>query len=144
MPRLSVFMVRAALLHFGFGLMIASLALFNKGIPFDSILWRFVPIHVEVLIFGWMMQFALGVAFWIMPRFATGSRYGRVWLARAAFMLLNTGVVAAAVGLSWNIPLLVFIGRGTLLLAVIAFAVHIVPRVKPFAESPPVQKSASR
>jgi len=28
-----------------------------------------LPIHIEVLIFGWIIQFTLGTAYWILPRF---------------------------------------------------------------------------
>lgn len=79
---------------------------------------------------GWTVQLALGVAFWVLPRFH--SARGDVRPAWAAWLLLNIGVWLVGVG-----PLIGFAGASTLLGrlaevgAAVAFAVHAWPRVKP-------------
>lgn len=133
MPRLSVLMIRAALLYLGVGFLFGGLLLFNKGIPFAPILWRLLPVHIDLLIFGWMMQLALGVAFWIVPRFSTAPRYGRVWLAALACALLNAGTLLSVAGQWSGSHLLQLGGRVSLLLAGISFVLHILPRIKPLS-----------
>lgn len=137
MPRLSVLMIRVALLYLGIGFLFGGLLLANKGIPFEGMIWRLLPIHVEILFFGWMLQFAMGVAFWIVPRFAQAPRYGRVALANAAFVLLNVGVPLSAAGM-WASSLPMQLGGHiTLLVAAGCFLVYIVPRIKPGSYRPP-------
>lgn len=139
MPHLSVLMIRAALLYLAGGFFFGGLMLFNKGIPFEGMIWRLLPVHVEMLIFGWMLQLAMGVAFWIVPRFSTEPRYGRVWLVKIAFVLLNVGVWLSAFS-QWDMsmsaaPLTLLIGRVSMLLSGICFIVHIAPRIKPLSFS---------
>src|SRR5574338_531253 len=95
MPRLSVWTLRAALLYLMTGFTFGALMLANKGIPFWPALWSLLPVHTEFLLVGWMAQLALGMAFWILPRFPGGSR-GNEKLALAAIVLLNIGLLLAA------------------------------------------------
>ena len=132
MPRLTVWMVRTALLELGIGFTFGALLLFNKGIPFDPQIWRLRAGHIEIVLLGWTIQLAMGVAFWIMPRFPSAPKYGRVWLGWLAYALLNAGLIAFVlsgwVGSDW----LPFVGRALELAAVTAFAALIFPRVKAF------------
>lgn len=130
MPRLSVWMVRASLLYLGLGFAFGALMLANKGVPLHPRLWALLPLHAEMLLVGWAIQLAMGVAFWILPRFKTERpREGLAWLA---FALLNTGVLAVMLG-SWfaGYGVAVLAGRLAELLAAAAFAAHAWPRVKP-------------
>lgn len=133
MPRLSVWLIRLALIYFGVGLTVGGLLLFNKGVLLDARLWRLWPIHVELTLIGWMMQLVMGVAYWILPRFTGMRRYGRrIWLGWIALVLLNAGVLAASIGQGiGHLPVLVLVGRFCQLLAASAFALYIWPRVKP-------------
>lgn len=133
MPRLSVWFVRAALLHLAIGFSFGALLLWNKALPLgaqaSAWTWRLLPAHMEVLLMGWTVQLALGVAYWILPRWR--SQRGDVRLAWAAFFLLNTGVliVAAAAFMpapAWGTTL----GRVLEVGAATAFALHAWPRVK--------------
>lgn len=135
MPRLSVLMIRAALLYLGVGFLFGGLLLFNKGVPFAGSIWRLLPVHVELLIFGWMMQLIMGVAFWIAPRFSVEPRYGRVVLARLAFVLLNAGTWLSAASQWSGSASFHLIGRMALLGAGIAFVFHLFPRIKPLSVS---------
>lgn len=145
MPRLAVWLVRAALLHLGIGFTFGALMLANKGVPFEPRLWLLRPAHIELLIFGWLMQLAMGVAFWILPRFAAGAyrkpeaRYGKQWLVWLTFGLFNSGIIVTAAATWLNLgALLVFVGRALELAGVVTFVLGMWARVKPFAE----QKSA--
>lgn len=65
MPRLSVWFVRASLLYLLAEVTFGALLLANKGIAYYPPIWNLFPIHIEFLLVGWLVQLALGVAFWI-------------------------------------------------------------------------------
>ncbi len=133
MPRLSVWMIRAALLYLSAGFLFGGLLLFNKGTAVDGSFWRLLPVHIELLLFGWMLQLAMGAAFWIVPRFSGAARYGRVRLAEIAFVLLNISTLMDAVGQWSGNQTLIAIGRTGILVASLCFAIYIAPRIKPLA-----------
>jgi hypothetical protein len=132
MPRLSRAFIRAALLYLLLGLTFGGLMLANKGLNLSPSLWRLLPVHIEFLLLGWTVQLALGVAFWILPRFWEGAPRGNETGARLAFVLLNGGVLLAAAG-GWlgRPPALLIAGRAAEVAAVLAFAAHAWPRIVP-------------
>lgn len=130
MPRPSIWFIRSALLYLATGFTFGALMLSNKGLRAEPMLWRLLPAHIELLLVGWMAQFAMGVAYWILPRFF--SSRGDVRPVWAAFVLLNVGlwlvVGSALLGTpGWTRAL----GRLLETAAVAAFAFHAWPRVKP-------------
>ena len=130
MPRLSVWFIRAALLYLVAGFTFGALMLANKGLSFSPLLWRLLPIHVEIVLMGWIAQLALGVAYWILPRFRQAR--GNTQAAGAAFVLLNTGIWLIGLSLVINGPSWVpLLGRLAEVGAAAAFALHAWPRVKP-------------
>jgi hypothetical protein len=135
MPGLSVLFIRAALVYLGVGFSFGALLLFNKGLPIAASIWQLLPAHIEFLLIGWTVQLAMGVAFWITPRFTHGPKRGNEPLAWAAFGLINLGVLLSAFG-----PLLpasnqvALVGRACEALAALAFALHAWRRVKPFGK----------
>lgn len=136
MPRLSVWFVRAALVYLTLGFTFGGLMLANKGILLSPLLWRLLPTHIEFLLFGWTVQLAFGVAFWILPRWRT--QRGDVRPAWTAFLLLNSGIWLVVAAGWFNGPAWMLVG-GRLLEAtsVAAFAWHAWPRVKPWVEETP-------
>lgn len=132
MPRLTVWMVRTALLHMGAGFTIGALMLYNKGLPFDVQVWRLLMPHIELMLLGWVMQLAMGVAFWILPRMTKGDKYGREWLAWLAYILLNIGILEVVIGHWVGSDVLSLTGRMAELAAAICFAIQIFPRIKAF------------
>lgn len=135
MPRLSVLFVRTALLYLALGFTLGAILLWNKGMPLSPLVWRLLPAHVECLLLGWTVQLALGVAFWILPRWQAAR--GEVRPAWVAYFLLNFGIwlviLPPWLGLPEAVPLA---GRLCEAAAAAAFALHAWPRVKPWVESP--------
>lgn len=96
MPRISQLMIRTALLYLALGTTIGGLLLAEKGLRLWPWLWVLRPGHVQMLLVGWVVQLACGVAVWILPRLdAAGSR-GDLRLVRVAYGALNGGVALAA------------------------------------------------
>lgn len=92
MPLLSRWMVKFALVYLALGFTLGGLLLANKGVPIHPLLWLLLPAHQEFLINGWMVHLALGVAFWILPRFAHEPKRGNTRLAWMGWILLNLGI----------------------------------------------------
>jgi hypothetical protein len=135
-PRLSVWFVRTALLHLLTGFTFGALLLTHKGLPLHPALWRLLPAHIELLLLGWTLNLALGVAYWILPRFKGGPPRGPEAPVWVAYVLLNVGVLAVCVapwlpgpptaGAVTNVA-----GKAAEALAAGTFALHALPRIKP-------------
>jgi heme/copper-type cytochrome/quinol oxidase subunit 1 len=132
MPRLSIWMVRTALIYLAVGFGLGGLLLINKGVTLDPALIRLTPVHIEMMLLGWVVQLAMGVAYWILPRWITSR--GDVRPAVAAYVLLNAGIVLLAAATWFALGGAALIAARVLeALAVIAYALHLWPRVKPVA-----------
>ena len=66
--------------------------LINKALNFEPVIWIFLPVHIEFMIFGWIIQFTLGVAHWMLPRFLVGEPRGQTFLAYLMVFVLNLGI----------------------------------------------------
>jgi len=99
MPRASVWFIRGSLLHLALGFTLGAVLLANKGAGFAPGVWRWLPVHYELLLVGWFVQLVMGVAYWIFPRFGmTRAARGREQLAWVAFGCLNVGVLLVCLG----------------------------------------------
>jgi cbb3-type cytochrome oxidase subunit 1 len=129
-PRLTVWMVRTALLYLAAGFAVGAVLLAAHGLALPVDLRALRPLHAEFLLLGWTGHLALGVAFWILPRLGAEGR-GNEDLAWAAYWLLSFGVAVVggsrALGLPGGVALL---GRTAEGLAAAAFACHAWPRVR--------------
>jgi hypothetical protein len=140
MPRPSAWAVRASLIHLSLGFTLGALLLTNKGLAFAPDLWRLLPAHIEILLVGWVVQLALGVAYWILPRVrasrgaepeAPGSRGGQIRMI-ATLVLLNGGVLLAGFGPVVAAPAEVRLaGRIAEAAAALLFALHAARRLRP-------------
>lgn len=124
MPRPSRWMIRLSLVYLLVGIFMGALMLIHKAYPVHSSIWLFLPIHIEVTIFGWIIQLTLGTAYWMLPRLLEGPPRGDSSLAYAMIALLNLGIifVIAHSLLSFAVPL-DLIGRLFELAAVVLFVV---------------------
>jgi hypothetical protein len=130
MPRLSVYFIRASLIYLMIGFALGGLLLANKGTMISPAIWALLPIHIEFAFVGWMIQLAMGVAFWILPRFSNGPPRGNEWCSWLAFILVNVGILLVLLqgrGMPW--PALA--GRILETLAVALFVIGNWKRVKP-------------
>ncbi len=127
-------MIRTALVELAGGALLGALILAGRGIGAGGLLrWR--PLHAELLLIGWTLQLALGVAWWILPRFRSGPERGGGGggLTWASFLLLNAGMMTTGVaGSLGGLAAWTAAGRSVELLAAVIFACQAWPRVKPF------------
>lgn len=130
MPDLSRYMIRSALIYLLLGFTVGGLILTHKGLPFYPLMWRWLPIHIEFLLIGWVVQLVMGVAFWILPRNWTRSQRPRVAFVWIAFTLLNLGIWLIVIATLWNANRgLLFGGRLVEVSAVIFFVFYAWQRV---------------
>jgi hypothetical protein len=149
MPRLSCWLVRASLIHLAIGALFGGLILSGKALPLVmGWAWLLLAAHIQLLVGGWLIQLALGMAYWILPRLdGTGDR-GRPRAAWSCFAALNSGVLGAAtallvrgslnaaaidIGSAQDAVLDLALATGGVLQAValLVFAWHAWPRLQP-------------
>ncbi len=127
MARISVWFVRAALVHFGIAATIGAWRLAAPGgigVEAPAVLRA---LHVEGMLLGWVCQLALGVAVWILPFSDRVSADRRLWGAWAA---LNGGIVLVGFA-RWGTWLgLLVVGRGAVIVAGLLAIRVLWPRVR--------------
>jgi hypothetical protein len=131
MPRLSVYFIRASLVYLLLGFTLGGLLLANKGVMISLAIWMLLPIHIEFDLMGWLVQLAMGVAFWVLPRFSKGPLRGDERLSWLAFLLINLGILFVALEGILDFKWLVFTGRVIETIALAFFAVGNWRRIKP-------------
>lgn len=135
MPLPSVVLVRTALAWLVLGAAAGALLLIAKAAALPMEVARLFHFHVEALLLGWMVQFAMGMAWWILPKHPGPAERGPAAPIWGVWFLLNVGVVAAGVGRSvgvgdaWVVP-----GKVAELLAAVVFLAAAWPRVKAFGK----------
>ncbi|MDX1591109.1 MAG: hypothetical protein R3283_04045 [Balneolaceae bacterium] len=98
MPRLSIWMIRSSFVCLSVVVLSGGLLLVNKASVLHAAIWAFLPLHYELAIWGWFVQFILGTAYWIFPRHLTGSPRGSEAAAWTAGALLNIGLLLIIMG----------------------------------------------
>ncbi len=133
MPRLSGYFVRASLVYLAAGFTLGALLLLNKAVKVYPPVWVTLPIHIEILLLGWFVQLALGVAYWILPRLSGNSPRGNAKLAWLAFGLVNLGIILVILQAFTSFQPLLLLGRLAELMGVVSFVAASWKRVKSFA-----------
>lgn len=140
MPPLTRYGVRAAVIWLLLGSAAGGLLLGGNALEMDVPVGLLLGVHVEAMLFGWMLQVTVCVAWWILPRRpeARGTWWGgedgrgpRV-PALACVLVLNTGVLLGAVGRLVQAWPLLLVARAGALLALAALMVLLAPRVRAF------------
>ncbi len=137
MPYLSLITLRLSVLFMVGGATLGAMALTGKALPGVAHWVALFPLHIVWMVIGGFVQFTLGTAFWILPKFADGpSFYGNVRAYQVSIATLNFGVILYTLQFSLHLPL--FIGsvvRVLWVLAAASAAYHFFPRIKPFQHS---------
>jgi hypothetical protein len=131
MPRFTFWAVRLSLIYLLLGFSLGALLLANKGILIAAWIWKLLPLHIEFLLFGFISQLVMGIAFWILPRFSGGSRGNEknYWVS-IIFMNLGVWMVGGEGGFGqpgW----LLLVGRVFEGIAALLFILNSWLRVKP-------------
>lgn len=115
-------LIKSSLIYLILGALLGVILLVNKAINFEPAVWVLLPVHIELMIFGWIIQFTLGVAYWILPRFLEGEARGNKALAYLMVCAINVGIwLMIAEELTDISDSLRLVARGLELLAVLLF-----------------------
>lgn len=127
MPRISVWFVRTALLHFTLGATAGAWRLAASGTSG----WRAPALlhmyHIEGMLLGWVCQLALGVAVWILPFSDRVSADPRLW---TGWVGLNGGIVLVGLARWSSWADLLMVGRGSEIVASLLTIWVLWPRVR--------------
>ncbi|QYK51283.1 MAG: hypothetical protein KF701_02025 [Anaerolineales bacterium] len=128
MPRFSVVAIRLALLYFLLGISVGALLLVNKAVLLHPVLWALLPLHIEFLLIGWIVQLVFAVAYWIFPRYLNEPKRGRPALAWAALICLNASLLMLAIPAlaGWGL-----LARGLQAVAALLLAASLWGRARP-------------
>lgn len=107
MPRPSRWMIRLSFIYLLLGIVMGALMLIHKAYFIHSAIWMLLPMHIEVTIFGWIIQLTLGTAYYMLPRFLKGQPRGKSSLAYVMIASLNLGIIFVIADslLSFALPL---------------------------------------
>ena len=90
MPRLTQTGVLLSFLYLLAGTALGAWILTVRGLGWGTFAPRWLVLHMEWMVVGFMVQFPLSIAFWVLPKF--GSRRGREKVAALGLGLLNAGL----------------------------------------------------
>ena len=93
LPSPSIWMIRLSLIYLLLAVTAGGLLMIHKAIDLHSALWILLPVHFELAIWGWLIQFVIGTAYWMFPKFLTGTRRGPEWIAWIVLIVYNTGLL---------------------------------------------------
>jgi hypothetical protein len=133
MPKYSIYFIKTAFIYFIFGTILGSTLLINKAYNFNSLIWNILPIHIEILFIGWFLQFILGVAYWIMPKYFSSKSYGNENIIKTSYILINSGLILKTIldyltsNTFYSLSLIAFL---PIFIGVILFASNIWLRVR--------------
>ncbi len=130
MPAQTIWMIRLSLVYLLIAVLLGGLIITHKAIDLHPMLWSLLPVHFELAIWGWLVQFVMGTAFWMFPRKLVGKRRGPTTPVWAMVVLFNFGLILLVAGpfLS-SLPLLSMIGRLCIGFSILLFALLMWSRV---------------
>lgn len=122
MPNQSVIMLRLSLLWLFLTTLIGAILLINKVIYLHPAIWALLPLHFEIAIWGWVVQFIMGTAYWIFPRKLKGEPRGSNAVANWMVTLYNLGLILLISGYLFpSFEYLQFFGRSFSLISIFLF-----------------------
>lgn len=140
MPWPSIIGIHAAIVWLVAGASLGGLILGGSSLIPPGALGWLVAIHIEAMLFGWMLQVTLLTAWWLLPR--RPERRGEWWAGddgRGPFAIgipatigVNVAVLTRAIGHAISSHALVFFGGFLLAGSMIAFFIVFRTRVRSF------------
>lgn len=121
MPIQSRWMLRLSLFYLLLGAFLGTVMLIQKAFPFNAAVWILRPLHIQLLIWGFIIQFTLGTAYYILPRYVEGSSRGSAAKGWGVVGALNSGIILNIVAAYFVEDFLGLIGIILQAIAVILF-----------------------
>jgi hypothetical protein len=137
MPRLTRYFIKTALLHLVAALIVGVLLLARSAFDLPVEIGTLSPVFFHLLMVGWATQLIFGMLFWMLPKYSKEKPRGQEWLAWAAYILVNVGLIMRAIGEplvalrpEWGLGWMLALSALLQLLGGWAFITNAWPRVK--------------
>ncbi|CAN5349305.1 hypothetical protein BH23BAC3_BH23BAC3_14470 [soil metagenome] len=123
-------MIRLSLFYLFISAGIGGLLLAHKAINIHPMIWAFLPFHYELAVWGWLVQFVMGTAYWMFPKKLEGERRGPAAPAWGMVILFNTGLaLLATASLTPDLIWTLILGRSLIAISILTFASLIWHRI---------------
>tara|TARA_R100001143_G_scaffold63387_1_gene70074 strand:+ start:12165 stop:12572 length:408 start_codon:yes stop_codon:yes gene_type:complete len=129
MPAQTIWMIRFSLIYLLISVLIGSLLITHKAINIHPMIWSLLPIHFEFAIWGWLVQFVMGTAYWMFPKKLEGERRGPILPAWIMVCLFNFGLISLVIVslvLDFSVAI---VGRSLIAVSIVIFGGLIWQRV---------------
>ena len=98
MPTLSRYFIKAGMIYFVAGLLMAAVILAQPVFDLPPSLNLMRPTYLHLLTVGWITQLIVGVAYWMFPKYSKDAPRRSERIGWAVFVLLNVGIVLRSIG----------------------------------------------
>jgi hypothetical protein len=102
MPKLSQFALKAAMIYLVLGALGAMLYWANVLGSWWAPLNALSPTYLHLIVVGWLTQLIFGVIYWMFPVISKARPRGDTRIAWAAFICLNSGLLARLIFEPWR------------------------------------------
>lgn len=127
MPAQAIWMIRFSLLYLMVAVVIGGAIFIQKAINIHPAIWSLLPVHYEMAIWGWLVQFLMGTAYWMFPKHIVGTRRGSESLAWTMVLLFNCGLILLAI--STFVINTAIVGRVLIVISICQFVILMWQRV---------------
>jgi hypothetical protein len=122
MPPFSIWMIRGALGSLIVSSLLGALLMLHKAIPFHGAAWAMLPFHYELAVWGFLIPFVMGTAYWIFPRQLKGEPRGHPASATITAVSYTAGLIIHLAEMGFtdragNFP----VGRILIMISIILF-----------------------
>lgn len=121
MPVQSVWLIRLSLIYFFIAVVLGGILLSHKVVEIHPSVWALLPLHFEMAIWGWIIQFVLGTAYWMFPRFLKTPKRGSSLAAWYGIILFNAGIITVLLSHLISSQWLRIPGRFLILAGIVTF-----------------------
>ena len=135
MPVQSVWMMRISMVWLLLTVITGGLLLVHKGIEIHPAMWALLPLHFEMAMWGWIVQLAMGTAYWIFPRHLEGKIRGAEMPATCMVVLFNAGLMVVLMSSLHKFPIILPVsGRIMIAISILIFMMLMWGRVKSYRQ----------
>ncbi|CAN5358628.1 hypothetical protein BH23BAC3_BH23BAC3_35470 [soil metagenome] len=121
----SIWMIRLSLLYLLISASTGGMILSHKAITIHPMIWGLLPFHYELAVWGWLVQFVMGAAYWMFPKKLAGERRGPVPPAWVMIILFNSGLLILSTSTFYT----AIVGRSLMTIAILIFIILMWQRV---------------
>ncbi|TGL86245.1 hypothetical protein EHQ68_13005 [Leptospira congkakensis] len=121
-PIQSVWLIRISLIYLLLGTSLGTLLMLNKIFVLSPEIWKFLPLHYSIVIWGFLIQFIMGNAYWMFPKHMSERPRGSVKESWFLFYSYNLGLLLLIISkFILTIPYLTMLGKLFIFFGLVTF-----------------------